>query len=377
MNLLSKLLPRFGSKLLASYLLVILVAFVILIIVVGFSIQPALNRHMGNVDMAGMMGEGMGPNSDVVQNTRAAVNDALLWAAVAALVAAIGLSIWLARQVVSPVQEMMFASREIAEGRYEKRVGTTEDVNPADELSQLAFSFNQMAAQLEQTENRRRELIADVSHELRTPLTAIKGYSEGLMDGVMPANNETYAQIHKEAERMQRLVADLQELSRVEAKGFAIHAHPYSLSNIEQSLRKQIGKQFEEKGITLKFKIANRVPKVLVDEDRLSQILLNLLNNAMQYTPKGGQVHVSATHVNGEVLVEVADTGAGIAAEHLPRVFDRFYRMDKSRSRTEGGSGIGLTITKRLVEAHGGRVWAASEGEGKGSKFSFTIPIAK
>lgn len=377
MNRLGKLFPRFGGKLLASYLLVILIAFAVLALVVGFAIQPALNRHMGDTDMGGMgMGGGMGPNSDIVQNTRAAVNEALLWAAGAAVIVATGLSIWLTRQVVSPVREMMLASREIAEGRYEKRVGAVDGMNSADELAQLALSFNQMADQLEQTENMRRELIADVSHELRTPLTAIKGYSEGLMDGVLPANAETYGQIHKEADRMQRLVADLQELSRVEAEGFVLQTRPVSLAGLERALRKQIGKQFEEKGVPLEFKITSKLPDVLVDEDRLEQILLNLLGNAVQYTSAGGRVLVSVARADGEVRIDVADTGAGIAAEHLPLIFNRFYRVDKSRSRSGGGSGIGLTIAKRLVEAHGGRIWAVSEGAGKGSTFSFTLPIA-
>lgn len=377
MKRLNKLFPRFGSKLLATYLLVILVAFGILAIVVDLAIPPALNRHMGNTDMGmGMqMGDGMGPDSDVVQNTQTAVNEALLWAAGAAIGVAIGLSFWLTRQVVSPVRELMLASREIAEGRYEKRVGVTGDVNAADELTQLALSFNQMAAQLEQTENMRRELIADVSHELRTPLTAIKGYSEGLMDGVLPANDETYQQIHKEADRMQRLVADLQELSRVEAEGFAVQARPISLSGLERSLRNQVGKLFKEKGVSLEFDLPARLPKVLADEDRLGQILFNLLGNALQYTPTGGRVLVTVVRADGVIRVQVSDTGEGIAAQHLPLIFNRFYRVDKSRSRSGGGSGIGLTIAKRLVEAHGGRIWVESAGLGQGSTFSFTLRV--
>ena len=377
MNKLSRLLPGFGSKLFVTYLLVVLIAFAILAVVVGFAIPPALNRHMGG-QMSGMgmqMGNGMSPDSDVVQNTRDAVNEALIWATGAAIVAAIGLSIWLTRQVVSPVREMMGVSRQIAEGRYDMRVTNIGDAGSADELTRLALSFNQMAAQLEQTENLRRELIADVSHELRTPLTAIKGYSEGLMDGVLPAGDETYRQIHKEAERMQRLVADLQELSRVEAEGFAVQVHPFSLARLEEPLRKMVGRQFEEKNVALEFQIPASLPAVMADEDRLSQILLNLLNNALQYTMPGGRVRFSASHSDGQAYIFVSDNGVGIAPEHLPRIFDRFYRVDKSRSREAGGSGIGLTIAKRLVEAHRGSILAKSEGLGKGSTFSFTLPI--
>ncbi len=379
MNRLDKFFPRFGSKLLATYLLVIFVAFTILVVVLGFAIQPALNRHMGNMDMDGMgmqMGGGMGPGSDIAQNTRAAVNEALLWAAGAAVIVAVGLSFWLSRQVVSPLHEMMLASHEISEGRYEKRVEIPTPADPADELAQLTMSFNRMAEQLERTEKMRRELIADVTHELRTPLTAIKGYSEGLMDRVLPANEETFAQIHKEANRMQRLVSDLQELSRVESEGFSIQASPLHLRGLETAARKQLGKQFEDKGVSLEFEISPKIPKVLADEDRLEQVLLNLLVNALQYTPAGGHVLVAASRAKDEVRIDVSDTGTGIAPEHLPQIFDRFYRVDKSRSRAGGGSGIGLTITKHLVEAHHGRIWAVSEGLGKGSTFSFTLPMA-
>lgn len=376
MNRLNKLLPGFGSKLLATYLLVILVAFGILAVVTDFALPPALSRHMGNADMGkGMQtGPGLRPGGDVVRQTRAAVNEALLWAFGAAIVVALGLSFWLTRQVVFPVRQLMLASKEIAAGRYGKRVEVAGDASSADELTQLALDFNQMAEQLEQTENLRRELIADVSHELRTPLTAIKGYSEGLMDGVLPANQEAYQQIHEQAGRMQRLVADLEELSRVEAEGFSVQAKVFSLSGLEASLRSQIGKLFEEKGVSLEIELPAKAPKVLADEDRLGQIFINLLGNALHYTPAGGHVLVSIVPASDLVTIQVSDSGAGIAAEHLPLVFNRFYRVDRSRSRAAGGSGIGLTIAKRLVEAHGGRIWAESPGLGKGSTFSFTLP---
>ena len=377
MNRLNKLLPGFGSKLLATYLLVILVAFGILAVVADFALPPALNRHMGGNAGTGMgmqTGAGMRPGGDVVRQTRAAVNEALLWAFGAAILVALGLSFWLTRQVVFPVRQLMQASREIAEGRYGKRVEVAGEASGADELTQLALDFNQMAEQLEQTETLRRELIADVSHELRTPLTAIKGYSEGLMDGVLPANQETYRQIHEQAGRMQRLVADLEELSRVEAEGFSVHAKVFSLSGLEASLRSQIGKLFQEKGVSLEFELPAKPPKVLADEDRLGQILINLLGNALHYTPAGGRVLVSIVPASDLVTIQVSDSGAGIAAEHLPLIFNRFYRVDRSRSRAAGGSGIGLTIAKRLVEAHGGRIWAESPGLGKGSTFSFTLP---
>ena len=370
----------FGTRLLLTYLLVIVFAFGILAVVANLAIPPALNRHMSDREMGGMgmqMGDSMGPQSQIVQNTRAALNDALIWAGGASLVLAILISFWLSRQVVSPVKRMTQLSGEIAAGRYDKRVGQENQGDSTDELMQLANSFDQMAAQLEQTENKRRALIADISHELRTPLTAIKGFSEGLMDGVLSSDNSTFSQIHKEADRMQRLVADLQELSQIEAEGFSLEKRGVSISRIATEVFNKIAKQFADKQIALELEFPNDLPAVFADEDRIKQVLLNLLNNAWQYTDTKGEIRVSAKLVGTEVQIDVADNGLGIAHEHLGHVFDRFYRVDKSRSRKGGGSGIGLAISKRLVEAHGGRIWAASEGLGKGAVFSFTLPIVK
>ena len=247
----------------------------------------------------------------------------------------------------------------------------------ADELGQLAERFNQMAEKLHQVESMRRQLIGDVSHELRTPLTAIKGSMEGLMDGVLPATDETYQQIHQEADRLNRLVDDLQELSRVEAGAYELDLRPTQIAPLVETLAKRFRQQFEAKRVGLDLDLPADLPPVLADEHRILQVLTNLTANALQYTPAGGTVTISAARTNGTVQITVRDTGAGIAPEHLSHLFDRFYRVDKSRSRAAGGgSGIGLTIAKYLVEAHGGEIWVESEGKGKGSTFSFTLPVA-
>ena len=144
-----------------------------------------------------------------------------------------------------------------------------------------------------------------------------------------------------------------------------------------QTVTIRLGRQFAEKGVRLEIEIPSDLPEILADADRLSQVLFNLIGNALQYTPAGGQVTVAARQQRDEVQVNVQDTGIGIAAEHLPHVFDRFYRADRPRSRVSGGSGVGLTIAKHLIEAHGGRIWAGSPGEGMGSTFMFTLPIAR
>jgi histidine kinase len=222
----------------------------------------------------------------------------------------------------------------------------------------------------------RRRLIGDASHELRTPLTAIKGSMEGLMDGVLPATAETFQQIQSEAERLNRLVDDLQELSRVEAHAYELDLKPWDVALLVQSVTKRLAPQFEAKRISLDLELSQDLPPVLADEGRLIQVLTNLMGNALQHTPHNGRVSIAARRMGLEVLISVQDTGAGISPEHLSHIFDRFYRADASRSRRAGGgSGIGLTIARALVEAQGGRLWAESRGQGQGSTFTFTLPI--
>ena len=365
-----------GAKLLLSYLFVIVVGVFVLVIASQWTLPTAFNRHMNGVGFGMMHGQGAGGGmmQDLYSGYRASFNEALTYAALAASVVAVIVGIMLSRRVIAPVRAMMNASQRIAEGRYEERV----QVQSADELGQLAVRFNQMAEKLEQVESMRRRLIGDVSHELRTPLTAIKGSMEGLMDGVLPATHETYQQIHSEADRLNRLVDDLQELSRVEARAYQLVVRPVDVLSIVQMVSKRLAPQFEAKRIALELDLPADLPRLLADEDRTVQVLTNLVANAIQHTAVDGKVMISAVRVNDEVEISVRDNGIGIPSEHLAHIFDRFYRVDKSRSRrTGGGSGIGLTIAKHFVEAMGGRIWAESDGESKGSVFTFTLPVAK
>jgi signal transduction histidine kinase len=372
-----------GLKLFLSYLLVILVGVAVIALATKFSVPEAFNRHMGSGMGLGagqgmMQGQGNGAGrsmvSDLYASFQASFNEALILALLAAGVAASLVSLLLSRSVVAPVRAMTAASQRIAAGHYTERVlgsGT-------DELGQMGDSFNQMAEKLEQVEAMRRQLIGDVSHELRTPLTAIKGSMEGLMDGVLPATPATYQQIHQEADRLARLVDDLQELSRVEAGAYALEMHPIGISALIQTTFKRLSSQAAAKRIALREDLPADLPPVLADTDRITQVLTNLIGNAVQYTPEGGQVTVSAVRTVDEIRVSITDTGIGIPAEHLAHLFTRFYRVDKSRSRQSGGgSGIGLTIAKYLVEAHGGQIRAESEGAGKGSRFSFSLKVAQ
>lgn len=368
---------QLSIKLFLSYLIVVILGIIVLSTAVEFTMPNAFARHMST--MATMMGrnESDPMRTDLYNNFRQAVNESLAIATTAATFSAIVVSLFISRQVTGPIRAVRTASQRIADGHYHERVPLPNIQTPAeaDELEQLALSFNQMAVNLEQTETLRRQLIGDVAHELRTPLTTLKGTAEALLDGVLPPNAETFQGIYREADRMQRLVADLQELSRVEAGAYPLHRQSVSIAEIIGIVSARLARQFEEKGVALSTHTPTVLPDIQGDEDRLTQVLTNLIGNALQYTPGGGQVTVTAHRVGGEIRVAVKDDGIGIPAEDLPHLFDRFYRVDKSRSRAGGGSGIGLTIAKHLVEAHGGRIWVESVGAGQGSAFTFSLPI--
>ncbi|MCK5247384.1 HAMP domain-containing protein [Candidatus Bipolaricaulota bacterium] len=378
----SYLRRHLGWKIFISYLIVILVGIIILATAAEFVVPRAFDRHMAAMSsmMMGMMGNiptGVDLDADLFNNFRAAVTEALTLAGIAATLAAVAVSVFVSRQVVAPVRAMMVASHHIANGHYDERVQVPGD--PAkgelDELAQLALSFNQMAEKLAQTEDMRRQLIGDVAHELRTPLTTIKGYMEGLIDGVLPVETETFQQVHHEADRLQRLVYDLQELSRVEAGAYELNLQPVQVSTLMADVTARLSRQFEEKEVVLETDIPSSLPRVLADKDRIDQVLTNVVGNALQYTPAGGRVWVTATLQGKKIFIAVHDTGIGISPEHLPNLFTRFYRVEKSRSRAVGGSGIGLTIAKYLVEAHGGRIWAENAPDG-GACFTFTLPVS-
>jgi len=369
MTLLPTLRQRLGWKLFLSYLVIVLVGGVVLAGTAEFLAPTALGRHVAR--MEALLGYDPELAADLDQNFHAAVNEILTVAAVAAFAAAVAVSSFTARRIVDPIRAMMQASQRIAAGDYHERV----QVPGQDELGALARAFNQMAETLEQTEERRLELIGDVAHELRTPLSSIKGLMEGLVDGVMAAEPTTFLLVQREVARLQRLVYDLEELSRVEAGQVSLDLSPIAPADLIRAAADRLRSQFEDKGVSLRLDIPAKLPQVRADSGRIIQVLLNLLGNALQYTPSEGQVTVRARREGREMVMAVQDSGMGISAEHLPHIFERFYRVDKSRSRTGGGSGIGLTIAKHLVEAHGGRIWAASPGPGQGSIFTFTLPI--
>jgi histidine kinase len=364
------------AKILLSYLIVLLVGVAVTLLSVSFTAQIAYNRQMMREGMH--MGQGMAPPQPeraLMQfaNFRNAVFESLGTAALVAALVAVVVGLFLSERIVAPLRALTRATKRIAAGHYDERVSVTGE----DEFAQMAGSFNHMAAQLEQTETMRRRLVGDVAHELRTPLTTIKGSMEGLLDGVLQPDSETFTQILQESERLGRLVDDLQELSRVEAGAYTLDKQPLDIASLVATAIKRLARPFEEKQVALTPNLPADLPPLHADEDRILQVLANLLNNALQYTPAGGTVTVAAQKNAEFVQFSVSDSGIGLSETDRDLVFTRFYRADQSRSRhAGGGSGIGLTIARHLVEAHGGKIWVESPGSGLGSTFFFTLPLS-
>jgi two-component system OmpR family sensor kinase/two-component system sensor histidine kinase BaeS len=288
---------------------------------------------------------------------------------IAALVAVVLGSV-LFFQIVSPVQRLTSAAQKIAAGDLSQRI----PIQSQDEIGTLANSFNQMADSLAKHEELRRKLIADVAHELRTPLTVIQGNLEAMLDGILPASPQEIAILRDETSLLTRLVSDLRLLSLAEAGQLKLECVKIDPAELIIRAVEPFRLQAQSSQIELAMDIESNLPLIHVDTDRIAQVMRNLLSNALRHTPSGGRVTVTCGKDSRSLFIAVSDTGEGIPPGDLPFVFDRFYRADKSRSRASGGSGIGLTITKQLVEAHGGKVWAESQ-PGQGAVFGFNIPV--
>jgi len=356
---------RLGWKLFLSYLIIVGVGLVVLDLSAELQVPRVLER-----DIAHQFFLQMNPDlaRNLEENLQSAFNEILIIGTATAVITAVGISFFAARRITMPIQAMMRVSQQIASGNYSGRVTAMTQ----DELGALATSLNQMAEALEHTEQRRVELIGNVAHELRTPLASIKSTLEGLIDGVIPVDPDILLEIQHEVARLQRLVYDLDELSRAESGHIVLELRPVGLADLIRKAAERLRSQYEDKDMGIEI-VAPSDVTVRVDEARIIQVLLNLLGNALQYTPAGGRVTVNAWQAARQVFVAVRDTGIGIAPDELPHLFERFYRADKSRARIGGGSGIGLTIAKHLITAHGGNIWATSPGLGQGSTFMFTL----
>jgi two-component system OmpR family sensor kinase len=347
------------------------------------------------------------PSAALTDHFLSTLNRGILLAAIFAGLVALLLGAVLVRQIIAPLRRLQSAAGAIAGGDLSQRV----QVDSRDEVGDVGHAFNHMAEALERNERLRRHMIADIAHELRTPLTVIQGQLEALLDGIFPLTHEQLAPIYDEALLLSRLVADLRELALAEAGQLTIEHQPVDMGELAVRLVAAVEPAAADKGVALAVHVVPHLPAILADADRLSQVLHNLLSNALRHTPAGGRIEVSVSiasleDLQGErlsgweketaapapnlaahhatksptyppshppILVAVSDTGPGIPAADLPYIFDRFYRADKSRSRSVGGSGLGLTIARYIVEAHGGRIWAESQ-VGQGTRVQFIIP---
>ncbi|PDW04475.1 sensor histidine kinase [Candidatus Viridilinea mediisalina] len=353
-----------------------LVAAQMLVVIVGVVVLAVTANIIGATIFATDLHDLLGvTNSDIeaamLASFRSAITKALLIAGSAAALVGLLTSILLLRQILRPLNEIARNSQRIADGHYDERVA----VPSSDELAIVATSFNQMAASLAQVEQQRVAMIGNVAHELRTPLTGIEGYLEGLIDGVFPPEPETFGEMQHEVRRMRRIIDDLQALSHVEAGQVSLQISAVDLSSIAQRVVNQLRPQTIASSLELSLQPASSPLIVRADPDRLAQILLNLVGNAIRYTPEGGCITVRLSAQAELAQVEVIDSGIGISATDLPLLFERFYRVDRSRARSSGGSGIGLTIARHLAWAMGGELSARSPGLGQGSTFTLTLPL--
>lgn len=363
-------------KLFIAFGVILLFGMIISGSAIEWLLPSIFNRHMAGSSMMmgnSMMGQNEGMN--ILDDFRAIATEAILIAGSLGLILAGAAAWFISREFMKPIHAMQMMADQVIAGNYDQRIPIQTPQNRRDELEKMAIHLNSMAETLHQTEQRRQQLIGDVAHELRTPLTVIGGTMEGIIDGVIPAETETFEKIKKESERLNKLVNDLRDLSAMEADQPAMMVAPVDLGIFLGKAVEHFAHLFEEKDIQVSLTTIPKNIKVLGDEDRLMQVLSNILANALHYTPTGGVVAVTLEERNDLALLQIRDSGIGIVPEHLPFIFDRFYRADRSRARNSGGSGIGLTIAKRIIERHGGRIWIESAGEGQGSTVSIELPI--
>ncbi len=355
-------------KLLAGQLLVVIAGAGTLLLV-AVAVGPGIfHRHVR--DALGYVPPGVERHLNMAYNDATLISLGL--AVGAAVLMALAVSALVSTRVVRPVKALANAAQKIAQGARNARV----HARGTDELAQLAHSFNEMAGSLQQAEDMRRQLLADVAHELRNPLATIESYVEAFSEGVLPADDENWRAVRGETARLNRLVNDLQEVSRAEAHQLELNRTRVEITTVIQDAVRAAAPAFATKGVELEQDLPASTPVIDVDRERLAEVLANLLANALRHTPPGGQVRLHGAEAGQLAEIAVIDSGEGIAPEHLERVFERFFRADPARSRASGGTGIGLAIVRAIVEAHDGTVVATSDGLGHGATFTVRLPVA-
>lgn len=291
-----------------------------------------------------------------------------------ALVCAVLASLWLSRRLRTPLRDLTRAASNIAEGNYHLRVPTGET---GQEVATLARAFNTMAIRLEHTEQVRRQMLADLAHEMGTPLSVLVIYLDGLQDGVVEWNVTTHTVLAEQLRRLTRLIEDIDEVSRAQEHRIDLDLVTAPLGSLIHTAATTAQESYQDKGVDLQANDIVTATTVTVDRQRFGQVMSNLLANALRHTPTGGHVTINTTqHGASTVAIEVADTGEGMTREQLGHIFERFYRGDNARTRDHAGAGIGLTISRALIEAHSGTLTATSTGPGGGSAFTIRLPLS-
>jgi signal transduction histidine kinase len=312
---------------------------------------------------------------DHVEQAYASANAVSLGVAlIVALTAALTVSAYLARRVAQPVAAVAGAAADVAGGHYAVRV-------PAADLGRdfdtLTGAFNLMAARLEAVEATRRQMLADLAHEMRTPLATLEAYLEAAEDGVAVPDEDAVEVMRTQTARLRRLAEDISAVSRAEENQLDLRPRQVAPADLVAAAVNAARARYAAKDVALEYEVPGGLPDVLADPDRMGQVLANLLENALRHTPPAGVVTINAHSTERGVQLSVTDTGEGIPSQHLPHLFERFYRADSARDRSQGGSGIGLAVVRAVVTAHGGRVGVASGGPGAGATFTVTLPAAE
>jgi two-component system sensor histidine kinase BaeS len=296
------------------------------------------------------------------------INKMLIGVGLFSLLIAIGFGTIMARRLSDPISKVIKATQVIAKGDYGERI---EEESSTKEIGEMTSAINNLAESLEKQEALRKRMSSDVAHEFRTPIATLQSHLEAMIDGIWEADTQRLKSCHEEVVRIGRMVGDLEKLAKYEGENLVLNKEAFDITELIQNIVQNFESDFKAKGIELKFDSEKQI--VTADRDKISQIIVNLLSNALKYTPEGGTVVIELIAVDKGIKLVVRDNGTGISSEDLPYIFERFYRADRSRNRNTGGSGIGLTIVKSLVDAHKGKIEVMSE-IGKGTEFTIFLP---
>lgn len=358
-----------GMRLLIAQTMVLLAGAITTWVVAAIVGPPLFREHLHQAGVAAGSAEEFHAGEAYQYATALSVGGAV---AVSALVA-FAVSWYVSRRLQRSITEVASAATAVAEGRYGIRVSPP---HLGEDFDSLAHAFNQMAAQLQAVDTSRRQLFADLAHEIRTPVSVLHAYTEAIEDGVRSLTPDTTAMLRDQTQRLVRFAEDVAALAQAEENATSLEFAAIDVAELIAKTAAALGGRYRAKAVSLPTHLpTTELPPLWGDEQRLSQVLANLLDNALRHTPPHGRVDVHADTDDTRLLLRISDTGEGIAAEHLPHVFERLYRADAARTRDHGGSGLGLAIAKALVEAHGGHISVYSQGAGTGTTFTIALPL--